>query len=125
MNKIYWKDLLSLIEKGEKPEAVEIDFKNEMIDWKFVRVLFKNGFKTPKDLIDYDDEHIDYSDIPSVTDEIINRVENDTTFVVNVDEEIAAWLRSSHIDFNNMINQWLHTVYESFEQYNQTAYQKK
>lgn len=116
MNKIYWKDLVTLIKKGEKPEQVEIDFKNETIDWKIVRFLSKNGYKTPQNLIDYDDENIDYSDIPPVTDEIIKRVENDTTLVVNVDKEIAVWLRSSNIDFNNIINQWLHTVYEGFGQ---------
>ena len=116
MNKIYWKDLLILIKNGEKSEQTEIDFNNEMIDWKIARVLSKNGYKTPQHLIDYDDENIDYSDIPPVTDEIIKRVENDTTFVINVDKEIAVWLRSRKINFNNMINQWLYTVYDNLEQ---------
>ncbi len=123
MNKIYWKDLLNLIKKGEKIEQVEIDFNNEMIDWKIVRILSKSGYKVPQNLIDYDDENIDYSDIPPITDEMIEQVENDTTFVVNVDKEIATWLRSTKIDINSMLNQWLHTVHDNLGQTTKTLYQ--
>ncbi len=122
MNKIYWKDLLTLIEKGEKPEQKEINFNGEMINWKIVRLLSKNGFKTPHHLIDYDDENIDYSDIPPITDEVIKQVENSSTFIVNVDNEIAVWLRSTNIDVNNMVNQWLHTVYDNIAKPQTTTY---
>lgn len=71
------------------------------------------------------DENIDYSDIPPVTEEIIKRVENDTTFVVNVDKEIAVWIRNSKIDFDNMINQWLLTVYNNFGKNRASVYHRR
>lgn len=112
-NIIYWKDLVELLKKGKNPKNTEIDFNNEMINWKIVRLLSKNNYKVPQELIDYDDENIDYSDIPSITDEQIEKIENKTSFIVNVDNEIAQWLNSKDIDYNKLINQWLHSVFDN------------
>lgn len=112
-NIIYWKDLVELLKKGKNPKNTEIDFNNEMISWKIVRLLSKNNYKVPQELIDYDDENIDYSDIPSITDEQIEKIENKTSIIVNVDNEIAQWLNSKDIDYNKLINQWLHSVFDN------------
>ena len=112
-NLLYWKDLVKLLKKGEKPEQTKIDFNNEKINWKIVRFLSKNNYKVPKELIDYDDENINYSDMPSITDEQIKQIENKTSFVVNIDNEIAQWLNSKNIDYNKMINQWLHSIFDN------------
>ena len=37
------KHAIDILEKGENPRNIEIDFQNEMINWKIVRLLSKNN----------------------------------------------------------------------------------
>lgn len=66
--KVYWKSAIEMIKKGEKILQEDIDFKNEQIPVKEVTFLNKNSIRVPENLIFYDDENIDCSDIPEITD---------------------------------------------------------
>jgi len=71
-NKLYWKSALESIQQETPIENSELEFNNEKIFWKDAMILGKNGFKVPQELIDYEDDIIDYSDIPSIMQEDID-----------------------------------------------------
>ncbi len=70
--KIYWKDLIKMLRKGEKPEFESIDFNNEEIEFKDASLFNRNGILVPEDLIKYNDEEIDFSDNPEITNKEID-----------------------------------------------------
>ena len=69
--KTHWKTILSKIDNNESIENIEVDFNNETLLWKEAMILGKNGFEVPEEFINYDDDNIDYSDIPAITNEDI------------------------------------------------------
>ena len=76
MNKIYWKDLLTLIENGKKPEKAEIDFNNEMIDWKSMHVV-----KITSTI-----EEVDFDQFEIMKESILNKLTQDEReFVLSED----------------------------------------
>ncbi len=68
---IYWKDAVEHLKKGYKLDDYTIDYRNEMVLWLDVSLLNENGFSVPEDLIDIDEDSIDYSDCPEVSLEAI------------------------------------------------------
>ncbi len=68
---LYWKNALERIKKGENLKGYTIDYRNEMVLWLDVEILNKNGFSVPRELIDIDEDTIDYSDCPEVSLEAI------------------------------------------------------
>jgi len=70
--KIYWKDAIDLINNKSAIQQDQINYNNEKIPIKYVLVFNQNGFRVPQDLVEYDDDNLDYSDIPAITEDDIN-----------------------------------------------------
>ncbi len=68
-NKIYWKEAVKLLKNNMSILKYEIYFDNEEINVFDTILLGKNGVDVPKELIFYDDDNIDCSDIPEITEE--------------------------------------------------------
>ncbi len=98
--KIYWKTILNKIENGESIQNAEVDFNMETISWKDAMVLGKNGIVVPQELIDYDDDNIDYSDIPPITEEDIEtgKIKWTITAELALEKEIADWIKKENIN---------------------------
>jgi len=62
---------IELIKTGKFNSDYQITFDNSPIDALDAILLGKNGIDIPENLISYDDDKIDYSDIPAITDEDI------------------------------------------------------
>jgi hypothetical protein len=122
-NKIYWKELVEILQKNEKPENVEIDFRNEMLDFKNVSLLNRFGFNVPKNLINYDDENIDFSDDPDITDEDIEtgKISWSIKANFNIEPEIKQWIKTEKIEINSLIPQLMKNFYETVKQIKKNA----
>jgi len=66
--KIYWQEAIKILRLGNKILQENIDFNNEFIHWKIVEEFNEFGFRVPKELINYDDDNIDFTDITELNE---------------------------------------------------------
>jgi len=121
LNKISWKQAWELVKSGKQVHQTNIEFTNELVPWNIVQDLNDVGLRVPKHLIDYDDENIDYSDIPPL-DKLLEDGSFKEIFTVKFDNEIATWLHESNINYNLLLNDFLKSVYQSVKVVNQKGY---
>jgi len=114
-NKLHWKSVLELINKGEKPENIKLEFNDEKIFWKDALLLGENGFEIPDDLIDYDDENIDFSDIPEIKQEDIEsgKIKWIYKAEIPIRKEINDWAKDEKVDMNKLIKELLENFYDT------------
>lgn len=89
--RIYWKELIDMLKQGLDIKGYEIDFRNEKIEFKDVSLLNRNGIRVPQELIYYNEDNIDFSDDPEVTDDEIKAIY--ITEALMVEPEIIAWIK--------------------------------
>ena len=116
-NKIHWKDILKLIEQNENFDNITVIFNKEKILWKDALILGKNGFEVPQELIDYDDENIDYSDIPPITDKDIEsgKIKWTIKTELTLDKEIKDWIKKENININEFAAKLIQNFYENIK----------
>jgi len=115
--KIYWKTILGKIEKGEILENITADFNNETILWKEAMILGKNGIDVPQELIDYDDDNIDYSNIPPITDEDIEsgKIKWIINAELSLEKEVADWIKKENIDVSKFAAKLIRNFYDGIK----------
>ncbi len=113
--KIYWKNAIDLIKEGQKISQENIDFKNEAIPVNEVIYLNKNSIRVPEDLIFYDDDNIDCSDIPEITDEDINsgKIQWIEVNEFPIDNEIRNWIINKNIKLTELLPYLLKNFYQT------------
>jgi len=111
--KYNWNEAWELVKSGKKVEQDEIEFLN-MIPWYVVQELNGAGLRIPKQFIDYEDDKIDYSDIPPI-EELLESGDFKEVFTIKFDKEISNWLHESKINYNVLINDYLKTIYQSIK----------
>lgn len=116
-NKLYWKIILDQIKNGEKPDVVELDFNNEKILWKDAMILGEYGIEVPDQFIDYDDENIDYSDIPAITDKDIEDGKIKWIYKAEIPlrKEIEEWIKKEKIDVDSLISDLIENFYNTMK----------
>jgi len=104
---IYWKNAMEMITKNLPFQQEQIDFRNERISIKEVLIFNENGIRVPKELVEYEDDKLDYSDIPAITEEDIEsgKLERVYTTEIAVKEEVAQWLTKSNIKLDDLVVQ--------------------
>jgi len=112
-----WKTVWELVKAGKKVEQDDLVFSDEMIPWYVVQDLNNVGLRVPKNLIDYQDDKIDYSDIPPI-ETLLETGSFKEVFTVKFDKDIAVWLHESNINYNVLLNDFLKTVYQSIKALN-------
>jgi len=123
INKVYWKDLIKMLKNNEIPKNIEIDLNNEIIDFKDVALLNRFGFRVPENLINYDDQNIDFSDDPDITDEDIETEKISWSVKANfvLEPEIKQWIKKEKIEINYLIPQLMKNFYETVKYINKNA----
>ena len=118
MKHIHWKKAIDLIKNKSLIEQGQIDFNNEKVPIKDVIFFNENGFRIPTDLVEYDDDNLDYSDIPAITDEDITsgKLERIFTTDIPVKDEVAQWLVKSNINFNDLVIKLVNNFYQTTKQ---------
>jgi len=127
MNKIYWKELIIMLKNGKEISDYEIDFRDEMVDFKDVALLNRNGIRVPENLIQYNDDDIDFSDDPEITDEDINKINLSYRFAetIPINAEIKEWLKTERIDINTLAAQLIRNFYETMKNLQKNATNEK
>ena len=115
--KIHWTIILERIEKSQKIDNIKAEFNNERILWKHAMILGKNGIEVPQELIDYDDDNIDYSDIPAITDQDISEGKiNRTIFAeLALEKEIEVWMKKENINVSEFAAKLIRNFYDGIK----------
>jgi len=124
MERIYWKDLLVLVQSTKnKPQNIEIDFKNEPVDFKNASILNRYGYRVPENLIQYDDSELDFSDDADLTDDELENANNSLPVNAHfiLDTEIKQWLKAEKIEINSLIPRLMKNFYETVKYLNNNA----
>lgn len=123
MNKISAKEAIDLIKQNQFSSAYRVEFGNERIEAHDALLLGRNGIEVPEELIVYDDNKIDYSDIPPVTDNDIAEGKIEWTLLaeITLEEEIAEWLKKEDIDINKFAGDLIRNFYYNL----QSSYKNK
>jgi len=110
-----WKTVIKQIELGKSINNIEIVFDNDTIPWKDAMILGKNGIKVPQKYIDYDDDNIDYSDIPPITNDDIStgKIRWKINAELSLEKEITDWIKQENIDLSEFASKLIRNFYES------------
>jgi hypothetical protein len=121
--KIYWKEALELLTKGKELSIQEIDFRNELVPVQDVVLFNKHEIRVSEDLVYYDDELIDCSDIPEITDEDVKAGKIQWLKIEEfpIDDEIRTWIVSQNIKLNELLPQLLKNFYQTVKSVQKNA----
>lgn len=116
-HKISVKEALALIKNNNFNTNIEIDFANVKINAFDAVLLGKNGIDVPDELIEYDDDKIDYSDIPAITDEDIasGKIKWTINAEIPLEKEISDWIKKEDINLNEFAAKLIRNFYEGIK----------
>ncbi len=114
---IYWKKAVELLINGNKVLQSEINFNNEQIPIKEVGIFNKYKIRVPENLIFYDDDNIDCSDIPEITQEDIEtgKIQWMKIHEFPLNNEIRSWIVNKNIKLNELLPYLLNNFYKSIK----------
>jgi len=115
--KISVNEAINLIKNNKFNSTIEIDFDKSMIDVFDAVLLGKNGIDVPEALIKYDDEKIDYSDIPAITDEDIKsgKIKWTISTEIALEQEITDWIKKENINLSEFAAKLIRDFYEGIK----------
>ena len=116
LQKLHWKQALDLLNNNKSFHQTEIEF-GEMIPIQEVIIFNQHGITVPENLIDYDDENIDCSDIPEITVDDINtgKLIRVLPAQIKIDTETERWIKKSNINYNDLLSNLLKNFYQSLK----------
>ena len=115
--KISVEQAIDLIKKDEYNSKYEIAFTDKKIDAFDAILLGKNGIEVPDELIEYDDDKIDYSDIPAITDEDIEsgKIRWTINTELALEKEIADWIKKEDINVGEFAANLIRNFYKGMK----------
>ncbi len=95
----------------------QIEINEEKIEALDAILLGKNNIDFPEELIFYDDEDIDYSDIPEITEEefIPEKIKFLMDAKILLSKEIKLWIDNENIDVNKLASELIHDFYKKIK----------
>ncbi len=108
---------VELIKKGLFKSEYQIVFDNTTIDALDAILLGKNGIDVPENLIKYNDNKLDYSDIPPITEEDIatGKIKWIINAEIPLESEISNWIKKQNIDINQLTTQLIKNFYQTMK----------
>jgi len=106
-----------MIKNGETVENIEVEFNSETLLWNDAMILGKHGIQVPQEFIDYDDDNIDYSDNPEITDEDIaaGKIKWIRKAEIPLHKEVEDWIKKEKIDFNALVAELVENFYKTLK----------
>lgn len=122
-DKIYWTEAIELLKKGTNISQEEVDFNNEQIPVREVGFFNKHKIRVAENLIFYDDDNIDCSDIPEITNADISsgKIQWINIDEFQLDNELRSWIVKHDIKLNELIPQLLQNFYQSIKSIQKNA----
>lgn len=95
---------IELLRAKEDLSAYTLQFDTTPIESLDAILLGKNGIIIPSDLVFYDDENIDYSDDPGLTDDDLKsgKIKWVVSAELFLDEEVKNWIKTEKIDLDEL-----------------------
>ena len=116
-------EAIKLLKINKDISMYKIVFNNEKIEALDAIIFGKNKIKVPEELIYYDDDKIDFSDDPDITDEDFETgklVWNVKTYLP-LDKELKDWITKEKIDINKLAVKLVRNFYETVKDFPQKA----
>ncbi len=113
-HKIHWTKALELLKNNISVQQNEIEI-NEKIHISNVIEFNKHNINIPEHFINYDDETIDCSDIPEITEEAIKagKLIKVMTAKIKMNKETENWIKKSNINYNELLSNLLNNFHQS------------
>ncbi|MDP3916121.1 MAG: hypothetical protein Q8R96_20520 [Bacteroidota bacterium] len=116
-------DAIKLIEAGEDISAYQVVFNQEKIEALQAILLGKNKIDVPSELIFYDDDAIDFTDDPDITEkdfetgELIWNIKTS----LPIDKDIKDWITKEKIDVDKLLSKLMRNFYETVKDFPKKA----
>ena len=116
-NIISVSEAFNLIKSNNFNSDWEIDFAGNDINAFDAVLLGKNGIDVPEELIEYDDDIIDYSDIPAITDEDITsgKIQWTINTELALEKEIRDWIKKENINISDFATKLIRNFYDGIK----------
>jgi hypothetical protein len=104
---------IALLKENKSLVGYEIRFDSTHVEALDVLLLGKAGIQVPPELIYYDDDSIDFSDDPDLTDEDIasGKIRWKVHADLSLEEDVRAWVEREKIDLNVLLSRLLTAYY--------------
>lgn len=108
-------EAIQLLKENTDLSNYEIEFDEAPIEALDVILLGKNGISVPESLIYYDDEDIDFSDDPDLTEEDLasGKIKWLVQTELALDEEIKDWVKKEKINLPELLSNLLTDFYQN------------
>jgi len=108
---------VALIKNNKFTGRVKVDFKNQKVDALDAILLGKNGIEVPEEIIEYDDDKIDFSDIPEISEKDIldGKIKWTVNADIPLDKEVTDWLLKENININEFAAKLIRNFYENIK----------
>jgi hypothetical protein len=117
------QEAINLLKAGKNVSEYKIVFNEEKIEALNVILLGKNKIEVPEELIYYDDNEIDFSDDPDITDEDLDtgKIVWNIKTSLSVDKELKDWITSEKIDVEKLLVKLMRNFYETVKDFPKKA----
>ncbi|MBN2778950.1 MAG: hypothetical protein JXR36_15030 [Bacteroidales bacterium] len=111
------KEAIELIKTNKYNGYYIIKFDDEKITFQDAILLGRFGIDVPENFIFYDDDNIDYSDIPELTQDDINsgKVIPYINAHIPLENEIREWIKKENINIGELTGNLIKNFYENIK----------
>jgi len=113
------QEAIKLLEAGENISAYKVVFNQEKIEALEAILLGKNKIDVPAELIFYNDDSIDFSDDPDITDEDFDtgKIVWSIKTSLPVDKELKDWIEKEKVDVDKLLMKLMRNFYETVKDF--------
>ncbi len=122
-NIINQHEAIKLLESGKDIFKYKIVFNNQKIEALHAILLGKNKIEVPEELIYYNDDAIDFSDDPDITDEDLEtgKIVWNIKTSLPLDKELKDWIVKEKIDIDKLLVKLMRNFYETVKDFPKKA----
>ncbi|MBK6902259.1 MAG: hypothetical protein IPH04_05410 [Saprospirales bacterium] len=108
-------DAIALLKEKKNLSGYKVSFDSTPVEALDAILLGKNGFIVPSNLIWYDEDSIDYSDDPALTDEDLKtgKIKWIQKVEIPLHNDIRAWIKKERIDLSELLENLLTDFYKN------------
>ncbi len=114
---------IEILEKGEDISGFNIEFNQDKIEAIQAILLGKNQITVPEELIYYNDDTIDFTDDPNITDEDFKtgKLVWNIRPSLPIGKEMNDWLSKEKIDVEKLLVKLMRNFYETVKDFPKKA----
>jgi len=123
IKEINQQEAIKLLEAGNDISGYKVIFNEEKIEALHAILLGKNKINVPEELIYYDDDAIDFSDDPDITDEDLEtgKIVWNIKTSLPLDKELKDWIVREKVDVDKLLVKLMRSFYETVKDFPKKA----